>query len=251
MSAYTPGYAPPAVRFMARRTAATHAAFLLPFLTPGVRLLDLGCGPGTITAGLAGAVAPGPVVGVDVAPGQVSAARDHAARVGAGNARFVAAGAAALPFPDGAFDAAYAHALFEHLADPGAVAREVYRVLAPGGVAGVCSPDWGGFLLAPPDPGADAGIAAYRAVQARNGGDPEAGRKLGGYLAGAGFDRVRCGAWYECYPDREVIAGYLADRLEADGDLAAGAGLRAWAARPGGLFAQAWVWAVGVRSPGA
>ena len=49
-----------------RRTAARSAAFLLPHLRPGMRLLDFGCGPGSITVGLAGVVAPGEVVGVDI-----------------------------------------------------------------------------------------------------------------------------------------------------------------------------------------
>ncbi|QJW93316.1 class I SAM-dependent methyltransferase [Frigoriglobus tundricola] len=247
---YTPGYSPGAVRFMARRTAATHAHFLLPHLTTGTRLLDLGCGPGTVTVGLAEVVAPGRVVGVDAAAGQAETARAHAERCGAGNVEFESGDAAALRFGPGAFDAVFAHALFEHLPDPLAVAREAYRVLAPSGVVGVCSPDWDGFLLAPADPRADAAVAAYRTVQTRAGGDTGAGRKLAGWLLGAGFTRVTTGAWYECYPDRKRIAEYLAARLDRETDTAfsgLGDGLRAWADAPGALFAQAWVWAVGHR----
>jgi cyclopropane fatty-acyl-phospholipid synthase-like methyltransferase len=44
---------------LAHRTAAKEGAFFLPYLRPGMRLLDLGCGPGSITLGLAEAVAPG------------------------------------------------------------------------------------------------------------------------------------------------------------------------------------------------
>ena len=71
-----------------------------------MRLLDVGCGPGSITLGLAEAVAPGEVVGVDLQPAQVEQARALAAERGVANVRFEVASAYALPFPDAAFDAA-------------------------------------------------------------------------------------------------------------------------------------------------
>ena len=57
---------------MALRTASQEAAFFLPSLRPGIRVLDLGCGPGSITLGLAEAVDPGEVVGVDLQPNKWS-----------------------------------------------------------------------------------------------------------------------------------------------------------------------------------
>src|SRR6059058_5580410 len=71
---YTPGYTPVAIRYMMRRYAARDAAFFLPVLKPGMALLDCGCGPGTITVGLAEMVASGSVVGVDVEPSQIELA---------------------------------------------------------------------------------------------------------------------------------------------------------------------------------
>src|SRR5688572_8059537 len=70
---------------MAARTVTRDAAFLLPYLHPGMELLDAGCGPGSITVGLAEVVAPGGVVGVDLQAAQVEQARTLAAERGVTN----------------------------------------------------------------------------------------------------------------------------------------------------------------------
>jgi ubiquinone/menaquinone biosynthesis C-methylase UbiE len=146
---YTPGYCSNAVAFMSARTAQREAAFLFPRLKPGVRLLDIGCGPGTITAGLARAVAPGEVTGLDRAGAQLDLARENAAREGLANVRFVPGSVYTLPFADQEFDVVFAHALFEHLKDQIAALREIHRVLRPGGIVALRSPDWGGFIAHP------------------------------------------------------------------------------------------------------
>jgi len=100
MGAYLPGYRPDMGRMLAARTAAERAGLLLPRLTSGMRLLDLGCGPGTITSGLAAAVAPGFVLGVDLSVAQLRLVR---AAVG------LAAGRAeALPVRSESVDVVYA-----------------------------------------------------------------------------------------------------------------------------------------------
>lgn len=243
---YTPGHGRLATDFMAARSLPSHGGFFLPFLTPGVTVLDCGCGPGTITLGIADRVAPGRVVGVDAGPSQVERAVAAAARAGAGNVSFRAADVHALPFGDGTFDRVFCHALLEHVRDPVRALGELRRVLVPGGVIGVCSPDWGGFILAPPSPTLARAVEAYTGLLTRHGGDPHAGRKLGSHLAAAGFAEVRMAARFECYPSPAVVCDYLAAQLEAAGDAPAADAWRAWA-REGAMFAQAWVSATGRR----
>ena len=229
---------------MARRTLATHGEFFVPHLQPGLRLLDCGCGPGSITLGLAARVDPGEVVGIDFAPDQIAHARQAAAREGRRNVRFESANVYSLPFESGRFERAFSHALLEHLADPQRALRELHRVLAPEGVIGVCSPDWGGFLASPPSPRLSRALDAYTALQTGNGGDVRAGRNQGLHLAAAGFEAIELSARYECYDSRRLIAEYLARRLEEAGDGASASALRDWSEDEPGMFAQAWVSAV-------
>jgi ubiquinone/menaquinone biosynthesis C-methylase UbiE len=129
---YTLGYSTPATQSMERRTAASHAAFFLPHLRPGMSLLDCGCGSGTITVGLAEAVAPGQVTGVDLGESHIEWAVSLAAEHGLTSARFQVASVYELPFPDSSFDAVFAHAIFEHLKDPLKALEEMRRVVKTG-----------------------------------------------------------------------------------------------------------------------
>ena len=122
---------------MARRTAAKEGAFFLRHLRPGMRVLDVGCGPGSITLGFAEAVAPGEVIGVDFQQSQVAQAQALSDARGIMNSRFEVADAYRLPFPDGSFDAVFAHAVLWHLREPLKALAEMRRVLRPNGIVGV------------------------------------------------------------------------------------------------------------------
>lgn len=246
---YTPGRTTTAVAFMANRRVETHGGFFLPHLAAGMSVLDVGCGPGQITVGLATAVAPGPVLGVDQGAEQLALGRDLAAQEGLSYLRFEAGSCYELPLPDDSVDRVFSHALLEHLAEPVNALREAHRVLRPGGVVGVCSPDWGGFILTPPSTEVDAALEAYQQLQRGNGGDPLAGRRLGTHLVTAGFDRIRLDAHYERYLNTERITHYLATQLDDAGNNAHAETLRSWATDPTAMFAQSWVTATATRTP--
>jgi ubiquinone/menaquinone biosynthesis C-methylase UbiE len=239
---YTPGHSRNATEFMAARSFQTHGAFIRPYLRPGMKILDCGCGPGAISAGLAEAVGlSGQVIGIDFAESQIAVAQNRSTT----NLTFEVGSVYELPFADNSFDLVLSHALFEHLANPVRAIQELLRVLRPGGIAGLCSPDWGGFILSPPNPRVEDAIGSYRALQEKNGGDTLAGRKLGSWLKEGNFSVEKLEARYECYPDSKVIAEYLAIQLEQTGTIEAAAALREWALLPWSLFAQAWVNAIG------
>jgi ubiquinone/menaquinone biosynthesis C-methylase UbiE len=230
---------------MARRSAATHAAFLLPHLRAGMRLLDCGCGPGTITVDLARVVRPAETVGFDRAAEQFAESARVARQEGL-RLRFETGDVTALPFDDSSFDVVFAHALMEHLADPSLALREFSRVLKPNGIIAVRSPDWGGFILDPYPIETQRAIHAYRQRMIANGGDPLSGRKLPALLRDAGFRDVRPSATYEIYEDPQLIAGYLAAQLDAT-DPSMAKTLRDWGRVRDALFAQAWVEGLGRR----
>jgi SAM-dependent methyltransferase len=240
---YTPGHTENATAFMTGRTFDSHGQFFATYLKPGLSVVDCGCGPGTITIGIAERVAPGKVVGVDFGESQIAIAQQ--AKVN--NLTFQTANCYALPFHDNSFDRVFSHALMEHLSEPVKAVREFHRVLKPGGIAGVCCPDWGGFIFAPKSEELTAAVKTYRDLQTANGGDVEVGRKLGGYLGAAGFTDIQMDARYECYEDRERIGEYLAQQLDAQNEPAAAKAFRDWSQQPAAMFAQSWVWAVGTR----
>src|SRR6266850_6696271 len=190
-SSYTPGHTQNASDFMAKRSLQSHGEFFLAHLASGVSVLDCGCGPGTITLGIAERVAPGRVVGVDFEASQVARASATADRMTLRNATFQTSDAYCLPFENGVFDRVFSHALMEHLSDPVRALREFHRVLKSDGIVGICSPDWGGFVLAPPSLELARAVEAYTKLQSRNGGDVGVGRKLGIHLAAAGFADAR------------------------------------------------------------
>jgi SAM-dependent methyltransferase len=106
-----------------------HRVIELVAAKPGMRVLDLACGPGTLTRRLAIQVAPdGEVVGVDLAWGMIELARVAATP----NARFEVMDIEQLAFPDASFDAAACGHGIQFAPHLDAVLREVRRVLRPG-----------------------------------------------------------------------------------------------------------------------
>jgi SAM-dependent methyltransferase len=212
---YAPAFGMPlATTVFGHRVADREGAFFLPHLRPGMALLDCGCGPGSITMGLAERVAPGRVVGIDRAAAALDLARVEVAERGPANVAFAEGDVHDLPFADATFDAAFVHALLEHVRDPVAALTEIRRVVKPGGVVGVRSPDLGGTLLAPPSPLLEQFGELTIRLREQAGGHPYVGRTLRGLMRQAGFERVVGSASMECAASPETTAAYADTRSQ-------------------------------------
>jgi len=199
---YTHGHAESVLQSHRWRTADNSAGYLLPLLRPGLDLLDVGCGPGTITVDLAARVAPGRVVGIDVSADPLAEARMVADRAGV-EVTFEVGDVYALGVDDDSFDVVHAHQVLQHLTDPVAALGEMARVCRPGGVIAVRDVDYGAFVTFPADEGLERWLDLYHRVARRNGAEPDAGRRLLSWAHAAGLrDTVTSASTY-CYASPE------------------------------------------------
>lgn len=203
---YTLGHERSTLASHGARTAANSAAFLLPHLKPGMTLLDVGCGPGTITLDLAEMLAPGKVTGVEYIDAPLVAARKAAAERGDASTRFQIGDAQALPFPDDTFDVVFAHQVLQHLMDPIAALREMHRVCRPGGCIAARDADYGAMAWYPELPELDLWRLTYCAAARANGAEPDAGRRLRSWAAEAELPSVELSASVWNYADPKTCA---------------------------------------------
>ncbi|QDZ22591.1 methyltransferase [Chloropicon primus] len=186
---YTHGHHASVVSQHAGRTAQNSAAFLLPRLRDGLTVLDVGCGPGTISVGLAQSVGPrGKLVAVDAAEAAVSLAKEAARKSAVGNMEVRVASAYDLPYGDDTFDVAFAHQTLQHLSDPVEALRELKRVVkTPGGIVAARDADYASMLSHPVIPGIERWRDVYRQVARANQAEPDAGRHLVAWARQAGW----------------------------------------------------------------
>ncbi|WP_371790169.1 methyltransferase domain-containing protein [Streptomyces sp. NBC_01471] len=251
---YTHGHHESVLRSHTWRTAANSAAYLVDELKPHMRILDIGCGPGTITADLAALVPQGSVTGVDRAPAVLDKARALAAERGLDNTDFAVADVHALDYPDDTFCVVHAHQVLQHVGDPVQALREMRRVTKPGGIVAVRESDYGAFTWYPESPVMDDWLELYHRVTRGNGAEPDAGRRLFSWARQAGFTDIRSTAtnwvfatekerawWSGLWADRTTQSVYAQQAVEGGHatpeQLAAVAGAwREWGAQEDGWF---------------
>lgn len=255
MARYTHGHHETVLASHSVRTAENSAAYLLPYLRSGLSLLDVGCGPGTITADLAALVAPGEVTAVEPTEEALAPARRTLSDRNVPNIRLRTADVHALGFTDGSFDVVHAHQVLQHVHDPVPALREMRRVCAPDGVVAARDADYAAMTWFPEVPALDEWLALYRRIARHNSGEPDAGRRLLSWAREAGFSRVRASASTWCYAtpaerewwggswSRRILESAIAEQAVSYGyatrtDLERiSAGWREWAAAPDGWFA--------------
>lgn len=232
---YATDHSPSVIRTHSARTVSNSAAYLIPHLNqrPSVTILDVGCGPGSITLDLARLVShsQGHVTGVDYTPEPLEEARKLASSAGQTNVSFQVADVHALPFADDLFDIVHAHQVLQHIADPVRALREMRRVVKHGGGIVACR-ESAAMSWYPPS----KGLELWQDVSARlgvaRGGNPHPGNRIHAWAKEAGFgDRKvtrSAGAW--CFASEEERAywgGSFRERVKSSGftTMAVGEGL--------------------------
>ena len=262
---YALGYGDATVAWMAARHVGHQGAFFAQHLTPGMSLLDCGCGPGTLTCGLAEIVAPGQVTAMDIEATQIEKARALALEKGLHNIQFQQASIFELPFEDNSFDAIFVSAVMGNIDRPYDAMKEVFRVLKPGGVAGLREFDHGGNMVFPQSPMFARSINLYIAMRKQNGHAEDFGRELKGAMHAAGFAQIEARGVYETYSSAAEVEAYAKGIVgifeEMFGDKAVKLGLidqatceemiqswSDWSQDPAAFFATGWVEAIGRKS---
>jgi SAM-dependent methyltransferase len=252
---YSHGHHESVLRSHRWRTAENSAGYLLPLLEPKDRLLDIGVGPGTITADFASLLSAGSVLGIDNSPTAVTATERLARQRGLLNLTVALGDVYALDLPDGSFDVVHAHQVLQHLSDPVAALREMRRVRSAEGIVAVREADYSAMTWFPEHFAMTRWLELYLDLARRNGGEPDAGRRLRHWAMQAGFGAVASTAsvwcfaepedltwWSTTWAERLIASSFGRQAVEAglasDGELAALAdGWREWAAARGAWFA--------------
>jgi SAM-dependent methyltransferase len=212
---YSHGHHESVLRSHRWRTAENSAGFLLPHLRSSMALLDVGCGPGTISADFADRLSEGTVVGVDLAEEVVAAARRDVVG-GRANLTFEVGDVYDLGYPEGRFDVVYAHQVLQHLSAPVDALIELRRVLRPGGLLAVRDADYGAFVWAPDDALLTRWLDLYHEITRRNRAEADAGRHLAAWVRAAGFRDLVVGSstWtFHREEERAWWGGLWADRI--------------------------------------
>ena len=217
---YTHGHHESVLRSHSWRTAANSAGYLLGSLRPNMHILDIGCGPGTITVDLAALVPEGLVIGLEYEPEVLEKARTTAAECGVTNIQFVTGDVNSLSYPDNTFDVVHAHQVLQHVGDPIQALREMRRVTKSGGIVANRESDYMSFTWYPEVDGMADWQELYQRVARANGGEPNAGRQIHAWARQAGFDwesiKATASTWcFQTPEERAWWSGLWADRTVA------------------------------------
>jgi ubiquinone/menaquinone biosynthesis C-methylase UbiE len=259
---YAPGHHPAVTSNHTIRTATHDASFLLPHLKPHHHILDIGCGPGTITSGFAAHVSQGSVTGIDLSPEVITQAQSLASEIP--NVTFkVGDVSTKLHFADETFDVVFCNQVLCYISDPAQALREMRRVCKTGGIVACREgdvpfhfyPELPGLLVLhkylwmlvhgplPPDGGFDARYP-YNAPHPPN---HRAGSRVHVWAREAGFEAERMvkGASVQVIATREkreFLAGMMVKRIEEAGQRGKFVGMDATEEEVDGMVRDIKVW---------
>ncbi|MEO9198588.1 MAG: methyltransferase domain-containing protein [Antricoccus sp.] len=251
---YTHGHHESVLRSHATRSAQNSAAYLLPRLSPDMKILDVGCGPGTITIDLGECVPRGIVIGIEPSEGILDFAKAMLHRSPVRNVRFLVGDVYDLNFGGDYFDVVHAHQVLQHLSDPVRALKEMARVCRPGGYLAIRDADYGAMNWYPHEPELDTWMNIYQQIARSNNAQPNAGRYLKRWMRESGLTDVEFSVgsylyssaaetrwWADVWSERAVSSDYAARAIELGLADAAGLqqiaeGFQRWGADPDATF---------------
>ncbi len=213
---YIADHSEPVLRSHSWRTAANSATYLLDSIKPTMRILDVGCGPGTISADLAALVPQGEVIGLDTGEEIIEKAKALALKRDIRNLSFEVGDANKLRFEDQTFDIVHSHQVLQHVPDPVHTLREWKRVTKAGGIVASRVADMSAASYHPDILGDY--LYLYLKVSRIFGGNPDGGCRVISWAMQAGFDRSTitpsASTWCFSSPEeRRWWSGMWADRI--------------------------------------
>ncbi|MER5438472.1 methyltransferase domain-containing protein [Streptomyces sp. NPDC002790] len=191
---------------------SAHTEYLLrrAGIEPGMRVLDVGCGPGDVSLMTARLVGPeGSVLGVDIDAELVALAEERAVRAGVRNLAFQQGDVGSLTLPGG-FDAVVGRFLLTHLSQPAKVLRSVVRQVRPGGLVTFLEGAYSRARTVPSTPLMERGVDWMARTLVAAGGDPDFGESLATCFLDAGLRAPGMAACTAVETDPNVAAAYTA-----------------------------------------
>ena len=217
---YTNGHHESVLQSHKWRTVENSAQFLVKYLKPDSFLLDAGCGPGNISAGVSELLPNGKVIGMDFSTAIIEQAKSEFTPSKYKNLEFQQGDIYHLDLADNTFDIIYTHQVIQHLMNPVDALKELRRVLKPGGIIAVREADNHAFTWYPQLPELDRWRNLYREVTQHNGAESNGGRFLKAWVMQAGLQvsDVSCTTWvFSNDRDRNWWGGLWSKRiLESD-----------------------------------
>ncbi|EEB08661.1 UbiE family methyltransferase [Schizosaccharomyces japonicus yFS275] len=205
---YTHGYHPSVLRSHSKRTVRNSAAFVLPFLKDGMRILDIGCGPGTITIDFARMLPQAQVIGIDMSKDVINIAEENARRAKIKNVQFEVGDIHTLQQPKNNFDMVFAHQVLQYVKDP-VECLTLMKSFAKSESGFVAAREsiLAAFAWCPETANMSQWQRIYSAVAYANGGEPNAGKYLHRWARRAGFrpDKILKGSSTTLFCDEEDI----------------------------------------------
>ncbi|KAF7587819.1 hypothetical protein BBP40_006671 [Aspergillus hancockii] len=220
MGVYTTDHSTSVLQTHNWRTASNSTAYLLPYITATSKILDIGCGPGSISIDFARRAPQGHVTGIEYMPDPLEQARELATSQGIMNIEFRVGDIHSLEFPDNTFDIVHVHQVLQHIANPVKALQEMRRVTKPGGI--VAARESAAMTWYPENEGIVTWLNLTTRMGKVKGGNPHPGRFIHVWAEEAGFERSKIrkstGSWCFSSPEeRQYWGGSMGERARSSG----------------------------------